>query len=257
MQTVDTQVDSRALTSLYHLVLQLFLHLGNHLLDTGGVDTTVGHQLVQGQTTHLTTNRVEGRDHDGLRRIVHHDFHAGGSLEGTDVTTLTTDDASFHLIVLDMEHAHRVLHGCFRCHALDGLDDDLLSLCVRIQLRLVHDLVDIAGSIRAGLVLQTLHQTCLRLLGTQSAQLLQFLTFLQAHLLQFVLLHLQQFLLVIHALLLLFHILFLPSQLFLTLVQTDLTLFQSVLVLLDLLVTGLHLFLQFGLFVQELVLHLQ
>ena len=104
MQAMNTQVDSRALTSLHNLVIKLFLHLGNNLLDACGMDATVADQLVQGQTAHLATDGIEGRDNDGLGGVVDDDFHSAGCLQSTDVTTLTTYDAAFDVIVIYMEH---------------------------------------------------------------------------------------------------------------------------------------------------------
>ena len=47
MKTMDTEVDSCALTYLYNLLLDLLLNLGTPLLDASRVDTTIGHELVQ------------------------------------------------------------------------------------------------------------------------------------------------------------------------------------------------------------------
>jgi hypothetical protein len=92
---VDTEVDGGALTGFDNLVVQLLLHLGHHFLDTGGMDTAVGHQLVERQTADLTTHRIEGRDNDALGRIVDHNLNAAGSFQGADVASLATDDAAF------------------------------------------------------------------------------------------------------------------------------------------------------------------
>ena len=56
---MDTQIDGRTLTCLDNLVIELFLHLRHHFLNTGRMDTTVAHQLMEGQTTGLTTHGVE------------------------------------------------------------------------------------------------------------------------------------------------------------------------------------------------------
>ena len=60
VQTMNTEVDSCTLTSFDNFIIQLLLHLGYHLLDTGWVDTAVSNQLMESQTANLTTNRVEG-----------------------------------------------------------------------------------------------------------------------------------------------------------------------------------------------------
>ena len=104
MQAVDTQVYCRTLTRLNNLVIELFLHLSHNFLDTGGMDTAIAHQLMKGQTAALTTHGIEARDNDGLGGVIHYDFHTCSGLKGTDITSLTTDDTAFHLIIIDMEH---------------------------------------------------------------------------------------------------------------------------------------------------------
>ena len=257
VQAVDAEIDGCTLSRLDDLVLKLFLHLCHDLFDTCGMDATIRHQLMECQTAHLTTYGVKGADDDGFGRIVDDDLNAGSCLQCTNVTSFASDDTSFHLVVVDMEHADRVFDGCFSSHTLDGLDDDLLRLRIGVELGLVHDLIDIAGSIRAGFVLQALHQTVTSLLGAQATQFLKLLTLFELHLGQFILLHSQHLLLVIDALLSLIHLLLLASQLFLTLVEIDLTLLQPVFVLLNLLVALLHFLLQLCFLVQEFLLHLK
>ena len=59
MQAVDAQVDRRALADLDDLLLDLLLDLGHHLLDAGGMDAAVGHELVQGQTGDFAAHGIE------------------------------------------------------------------------------------------------------------------------------------------------------------------------------------------------------
>ena len=61
VQAVDTQVDSCALTSFHNLLLNLFAHLVDNLLDSGGVNAAVGHKLVKGQAGDFAAHRVEAR----------------------------------------------------------------------------------------------------------------------------------------------------------------------------------------------------
>ena len=257
MQAVDTKVDGGTLTRLDNLVLQLLLHLGNDLLDTCGMDTSVGYQLMECQTASLAANGVEGRDNDGLRRVVDDDFNTTSSLQGTDVTPLASDDTTLHIVVVDMEDADRVLDSRLRGYSLDGLDDNLLGLGIGIQLRLVHNLVDVSLSVGLGLVLQRLYQAGLGLIGRKSRQLFELGTLLHLHLLQLLLLQLQQLLFVVDAGLLVVELVLATSQFLLALVERNLALLQLVLVLLDMLVALLHLLLQLALLVQELLLHLE
>ena len=254
---MHTEVDGGALTGLDDFVLQLLLHLRHHLFDAGRVNTAVSHQLVQGQTTGLASNGVEGRDDDSLRGVVDNNFHAAGSLQGTNVSSFTTNDTALHVIIVNMEHAHAVFHSRLRSHALNGLDDNLLRLGIGIELRLVHNFVDIRLGIGLRLVLQRLHQTGFGFLCTQSRQFLELGALLHLHLLQLLLLDVQQFLFVVDACLEVVQLVLSAPQLFLLLVERQLTLLLAILVLLQFLVALLRLLLQLCLLVQEFLLHLQ
>ena len=168
MQSVYTQVDSCALTGLDNLIVELLLNLSNNLFDTCRVDTSVANQLMESQTTYLTTNWIETRDYDSLRSIVYYDFNACSCLESTDVTTLATDDTTLYFVVLDVEYAYGVLDGGFGSYTLDSLYNDLLGLSIGVELSLVHNLVDIAGGGSLSLVLHRLYQAVLCLFGAQA-----------------------------------------------------------------------------------------
>ena len=183
------------------------------------MDTTVAHQLMESQTTSLTTYRIETTDNDSFRRIIDDDFHTGSGLKSTDISSLTTDDAAFHLIIIYMEHADGVLYSSLRSYTLDGLNHNLLGLLVGIQLGLIHNLVDITSGSGLGLVLHRLNQTVLGIFCTQSGNFLQFLTLLQLHLLKFLSLQAQKLLLVLNTLLLVVKLILATTHLFLTLVQ--------------------------------------
>ena len=140
---MDAKVDCGALTGLDNLLLNLLLYLCHDLLDACGVDTAVGNELVQCKTCNLAAYRVECAQYDCLRCIVNHDFHTSCSLKGADVTALATDDAALHLVVVNVEHCHRVLDGCLCGNALDGLYHNLLRLLVRCHLGVVDDVIDV------------------------------------------------------------------------------------------------------------------
>ena len=84
---MNTQVDSCTLTCLDNLVVELLLDLGNDLLDTCRVDTTIADELMESQAADLTTNRIETRNNDSLRCIVDNDLNTSSSLERTDVAS--------------------------------------------------------------------------------------------------------------------------------------------------------------------------
>ena len=153
MEAVDSEVNSRTFSRFYNLVVKLFLNLGNNLFNASRVYTSIGNKLVKSQSANLTTYRVKARNHDGFRCVVNNNLNATGSLKRPDVASLTTNNTSLHLIIIDMEDANRIFNCRLRSHALNGLYNDLLCLLISIELSLVHDLIDIALSICASLVL--------------------------------------------------------------------------------------------------------
>src|SRR5690606_29329785 len=106
VKTVDPQIDAGAFAHLHDLVLKVFAGLPNDFFDPRGMDPSVLHQLVQRQTRDLTTHGIEAAEDDRAGRIVHDDLHAGGLLQGADVPSFATDDPAFHIVVIDVEHAH-------------------------------------------------------------------------------------------------------------------------------------------------------
>ena len=156
-----------------------------------------------------------------------------------------------------MEHGYRVFDGGLGGHALYGLDNNLLCLCVGIELCLVHNLVYVRCRVGASLVLEALHEAVLSLLGAETREFLELLALLNLHLLELLLLEGYELLLVLNTLCALVALLLAAAQFFLTLVERDLTLLQAVLALLYLLVARLHLLLEFSLLVEELLLYLK
>ena len=143
VQTMDTQVDSGALTYLDNLLLNLLLDLCYNLLDACRVDAAVGNKLVQGQTGDLTANRVEATQDNSLGGVINDNLDACGSLQSADVTTLTADDATLNLVAVDIEYRHGILDGCLGGNTLDRGDDNTLCLLGSGELCLLDGLVDI------------------------------------------------------------------------------------------------------------------
>lgn len=168
MQTMYTKVDGSALTCLNNLIVELFLNLSHNLLDACRMYTSVSYKLMQGKSANLTANWVECRDNNSFRSVVNNNLHASCSLKSTYVSTLTTDDTSLHLIILDMEHAYRILNSCLGSNTLYCLNDNLLSLSVGIELGIVHNLVDVRSCISASLILKAFHKAILGLFSTKS-----------------------------------------------------------------------------------------
>ena len=168
VQSVDSQVDRRALADLDDLLLDLLLNLGDHLLDACGVDAAVGDELVQGQTRDFAAYGIEAREDDGLGGVVDDDLDARCGLQGADVAALAADDAALDLVALDVEHRHGVFDGRLGRHALNRRHDDAFGLFRGGQFGLFDRFVDVGGGFGLGLGLHVLDQDVLGVFGTHA-----------------------------------------------------------------------------------------
>ena len=185
IQAVYAQVDTCALAGFQDFFFQLFAHLGHNFLDTGGMYAAVDDQLVQGEPRHLAAHRIESTDEDGIGCVVNHNFYSGRCFEGTYITAFASDDASFHLVVVDRESSNGILYGSLGGSALYSVDNYSLGLFCSIQPGLVHGLVDVGLSLGAGLSLHVLNKHIFGLLGTHAGYSLELAVGLGAKLLGF------------------------------------------------------------------------
>ena len=98
MQVVDTDIEGGLLARLLDALIDELLGLVEHLLDTCGVDASVGDEVLEGYPANLPAHRVKAREHDRLRRVIDNHVDTGELLELADVATLTTDDAALYVI---------------------------------------------------------------------------------------------------------------------------------------------------------------
>ena len=162
------QVDSCALAHLENLLVDLLLYLCHHFLDASRVYAAVGYKLVQSQAANLASDGVESTDDDGFGGVVDDNLDAGSRLEGSDVAALATDDASLHLVVVDVEHRDGVLDSCLGSDALDALDDDALGFLGCRHACVVHNIVDVCGGVRLGFVLKGFDETLASLFNAEA-----------------------------------------------------------------------------------------
>ena len=212
---------------------------------------------MQRQAGNLAAHGVETAEDDGIGRVVDDYLHTRERLQGTDVTTLTTNDAALHLLILQIEDADGVLHGGLRGGALYRLDDDFLSLLVGGDLGLLNDVHDACGGIGLGLLGHHLHQVLFGLLGGHAGDVFELLDALVIYLLHFGLAFAQHLNLVVEVLAHLLQLLALFLQVAHLLIEGVLALFQLALLLAQLGVTLAHLLLVLTLHLDEFLLGLQ
>ena len=221
------------------------------------MDASVEDELMECQSGHLTPHGVEARKDDGLGRVVDDDLDARSGLQRADVTPFAADDAALDLVRIDVKDGDGVLDGGLCGHALDGLDDHLFGLHVGRHLGLLHDLVDVRCGVGFGFVLERLDEALFGFASGESGDGLQVYDLLLVHLFQVQLTLLDQLGLIVQVLLQDVGLGELTLQLLLALAEAQLVLLELGLDGPNLGVSCGHLLLQFGLELDELLLHLQ
>ena len=257
VQSVDAEVYRRALADLDDLLLDLLLDLGHHLLDAGGVDTSVGDQLVQGQTCDFAAHGVESRKDDRLGGVVDDDLDARRGLQGADIAALAADDAALDLVALDVEHRHGIFDGRFGRHALDRRDDDAFGLLRGSHFGLFDGLVDVGGGFGLGLGLHVFDEDVLGVLRAHTRNLLQTCVLFALHLVDLLFFVLENLQLVLQLLLQPVVVAELVFQFALLVLQVLLDLLGTLFALCDLLVAFVDLTVVFALELYELLFRLK
>ena len=254
---MNAKVNAGSLTCLQDLVFKLLLDLRHDLFDTCRMDSSVHNQLVQCKSCYLASYRVESGEKNSVRCIVHDDFHACGSLQSPDVTTLTSDDTALDFVVLDRECSNCILDGSFSSRSLYSGDYYAFGLLGCIESGIIHGIIDISLCLAARLCLHVLHQQVLSLRGSHARDALDLFVRLLAKRLIFSRFSLQCVFLRHETRLGIVQILHLLLELIVLLVEVVLLLFQPVLRVLDLGVLVVHELLVLALQLEELFLCLQ
>ena len=160
---------------LAHDLLQLEARLGDDLLDAGGVDAPVLHQLVQRAAGDLAAHGIEGGDGDRLRRVVDDQVDAGRLLQRPDVAALAADDAALHVVRGQGNDGDGRLRHVVGGDALDGGGQYPARAAVGFFVDLKVDLVQAASGHGPRLVLDLPHQLVFGLIGGEAGDPLQLL----------------------------------------------------------------------------------
>ncbi len=173
VHVVDSELVQDLLGSLHHALLDLGARLLHHLLDAPRMDASVLDETLERDAGRLTPHRIEGGEHHRLRRIVDDDVHTGRLLEGPNVATFASDDASLHLVGRKLDDGHRGLGRVVGREALNGEPDDLLGFAVRVTLCLLPDLTQGVRRVGPGFVLEVLDELLFRLACGHARELLE------------------------------------------------------------------------------------
>ena len=119
VDAVHADLEAGHLAQLADLVLDLGLHLGDHLLDARRMDAPVGDQALEREARDLAAHRIEARQDHRLGRVVDDDVDAGEGLERADVAPLAADDAALHVVARQVHHRDGRLGDVIAGVALD------------------------------------------------------------------------------------------------------------------------------------------
>ena len=132
---MDTDLKGSSFARRLDLSLNLAARLINGVLDTGGVDTSVGNELFKGKSRDLTSDGIEAGNGDSLGGIVDDKINARELLDGTDITSLASDNASLHIVAREGDGGDGGLGNVVGGTSLDSKRDDVLCLSVCFLLK--------------------------------------------------------------------------------------------------------------------------
>ena len=82
-------------TSFLTIVFDFDLELGSDLFDSAWLDTAIFDEGFHGSTGDFTSDWVEAADSDDLWGVIDDEVNTKGAFKDTDVSSFTSDDASF------------------------------------------------------------------------------------------------------------------------------------------------------------------
>ena len=99
IHTVYISFQNCSFALLFNSVLNLAFCLVNHFFNTCRMDSTVGYKLFKSDPCHFTSDMIKAGKRNCFRGIVNNKVDARKSFKGSDVSSLTSDNSSLHLVV--------------------------------------------------------------------------------------------------------------------------------------------------------------
>ena len=173
VELAAVRLEHRLLAGLHDVLLELGLRLVVHLLDPRGMDAAVLDQAVERHARDFAAQRVERREHDGVRSVVDDEVDAREVLERADVPALAADDSALEVVRSELHHRHGRLGRVARRDALERVGDERARPAARVRTRLFLHLPHLAGELVADEVLRAFEQLLARLVDGQARDLLE------------------------------------------------------------------------------------
>ena len=173
METVNTCLEDCLLTGLLDFKLNVTASLLNHLLNSCGMDTAVADKLLKSDACDLTSNRVKARNGNNVGCVVNNKLNAGKILDGTDISTLTTDDSTLHLVTGDLNNRDCDLADMICGEALNCERKNVTSLGISLVLKSLLIFCNLKSSLMLHLGVETSNKLCLCLIAGKTCDLLK------------------------------------------------------------------------------------
>ena len=98
MEPVYAGLEDHPLALLADGLIDILARLADHLFNSSRVHAPVRDQTRQRILCDLTTHRIEGRNGNGLRRVVDDEIATGGRFQGANITPFAADNPPLHIV---------------------------------------------------------------------------------------------------------------------------------------------------------------
>ena len=102
----------------------------DHLLNSRGMDPSVADKLLERDARDLAANGVKAGNCNNIRRVINDEIDTGEGLDGSDVSALSTDDSTLHILIGELNCRNGNFADVVSSTTLDGKRKDVLSLFV-------------------------------------------------------------------------------------------------------------------------------
>ena len=130
VKSVNTGLEYGTLTRLLNSVINVAASLFNHLLDSCGMDSSVGYELFKSKSCDLTSYGIESGYGYNVGRIVDYKLNTREILNSSDVSSLTSDNSSLHLVAGNLNYGYSDLAYVVCRTSLNSKGKDILCLCI-------------------------------------------------------------------------------------------------------------------------------
>ena len=168
VQVVQAEVERHIARFFSHGGIRFFPDLQDHFFDTRRMDAAIGDQPLNRHLGDLATIRIEARQDNRARRVVHDQVDARRQFERADVAALAPDDTALQIVAWQIDDRDGRFDGVIGRAPLDGLGDVVFRAVGRRFTRLGVEALQQVGRIVPGIGFHVLDEQFLGLLAGEA-----------------------------------------------------------------------------------------